>query len=233
MMNFACVCYGDKYPVEYVQKLYNMVQRNTTIDHKFIVFTDHVKMHKMVSGDIDIRKFPVDDLNGWWNKLQLFHPNSHLDGTTLYMDLDVVITGNIDCFFNHNPEAIFTGMNDFNPSTKQWNSSVMKFKSAFLAEKLWFRFMDDRPNLLRRFAGDQNLISDFIKGTPGCDSFPDSWTQSYKWYDRKGNRYSRQDMTYEHNGESLVTVFHGQPNPHESEQEWVKKAWFQNKTRTK
>ena len=233
MMNFACVCYGDKYPVEYVQKLYNMVQRNTTIDHKFIVFTDHVKMHKMVSGDIDIRKFPVEDLNGWWNKLQLFHPNSHLDGTTLYMDLDVVITGNIDCFFNHNAEAIFTGMNDFNPSTGQWNSSVMKFKSAFLAEKLWFRFMDDRPNLLRRFAGDQNLISDFIKGTPGCDSFPDSWTQSYKWYDRKGNRYSRQDMTYEHNGESLVTVFHGQPNPHESEQEWVKKAWFQNKTRTK
>ena len=224
--NFACVCYGDKYPVEYVQKLYNMVQRNTTIDHKFIVFTDHVKMHKMVSGDIDIRKFPVDDLNGWWNKLQLFHPNSHLDGTTLYMDLDVVITGNIDCFFNHNPEAIFTGMNDFNPSTKQWNSSVMKFKSAFLAEKLWFRFMDDRPNLLKRFAGDQNLISDFIKGTPGCDSFPDSWTQSYKWYDRKGNRYSRQDMTYEHNGESLITVFHGQPNPHQSEQEWVKKAWF-------
>ena len=33
-------------------------------------------------------------------------------------------------------------------------------------------------------------------------------------------------MTYEHNGRSLVTVFHGQPNPHESDQEWVKKAWF-------
>ena len=28
MNNFACVCYGDKYPVEYVQKLYNMVTRN-------------------------------------------------------------------------------------------------------------------------------------------------------------------------------------------------------------
>ena len=30
-------------------------------------------------------------------------------------------------------------------------------------DKLWHKFMDDRPNLLRRFAGDQNLISDFIK----------------------------------------------------------------------
>ena len=44
--NFACVCYGDKYPVEYVQKLYNMVKRNTTLHVNFFVFTDHVKMHK-------------------------------------------------------------------------------------------------------------------------------------------------------------------------------------------
>ena len=226
MYNFACVCYGDKYPVEYVQKLYNMVQRNITLDHKFIVFTDLVKIHKQVEGNIEFRKFPVDDLNGWWNKMQLFHPNSNLDGTTLYMDLDVVITDNIDCFFTYKPEADFVGMNDFNPTTKQWNSSIMKFKNDKLHGKLWHKFMDDRPNLLRRFAGDQNLISDFIKETPGCESYPDSWTQSYKWYDRKGNRYSRSAMTYEHNGESIVTVFHGQPNPHQSDQEWVKKAWF-------
>ena len=102
----------------------------------------------------------------------------------------------------------------------------MKFKNDKLHDKIWHKFIGNRPDFLRRFAGDQNLISDFIKETPGCDSFPDSWTQSYKWYDRKGDRYSRSAMTYEHNGESIVTVFHGQPNPHQSDQEWVKKAWF-------
>ena len=223
--NFACVCYGDKYAVEYVQKLYNMVKRNTTLLVDFYVFTDHVKMQKMVDGDIKVRTFPETDLQGWWNKMQLFHPKTPLAGTTLYMDLDVVITQNIDCFFTYKPEADFVGMNDFNPSTKQWNSSVMRFKNEKMQGKLWHKFMDDRPNLLRRFPGDQNLISEFIKNSPGCDSFPDSWTQSYKWYDRKGNRYSRQDMTFQHNGESLVTVFHGQPNPHESDQEWIKNAW--------
>jgi hypothetical protein len=224
-MNFVCVCYGDKYSVEYVQNLYNMVKRNTTIPLNFVVFTDHVKMHKMVEGDIDVRKFPENDLEGWWNKLQLFHPNTDLPDTTLYMDLDVVITDNIDCFFTYKPEADFVGMNDFNPVTKQWNSSVMRFNQNQYHDKLWRRFYKDRPNLLRRFPGDQNLISDFIKDSPGCVSFPDSWTQSYKWYDRSGTRYSRSAMTYEHNGESLVTVFHGQPNPHESTQEWVKNAW--------
>ena len=50
MYNFACVCYGTKYPVEYVQKLYNMVSRNTTHLINFYVFTDHVKMNKMLDG---------------------------------------------------------------------------------------------------------------------------------------------------------------------------------------
>ena len=63
----------SKYSLEYVQKLYNMVQRNTTVDHKFYVFTDHVKPHKMLEGDINIKQFPMLDLQGWWNKMQLFH----------------------------------------------------------------------------------------------------------------------------------------------------------------
>ena len=219
-MNFACVCYGKKYSVEYVQKLYNMVQRNTTLEHNFFIFTDNIEME--IDGHVNIRTFP-ETLNGWWNKMQLFRPDT-LDGDTLYMDLDVVITGNIDCFFNYEPEADFIGMNDFNPDTKIFNSSVFKFKPEAMKSKLWQPFTDDRTKWLR-YSGDQNVISDLIIGHPGTKSFPDSWTQSYKWFDRKGKRYSRQDMTFEHNGESLVTVFHGQPNPHESDMEWIKNAW--------
>jgi len=223
-LNFACVCYGDKYSPEYVQKLYNMVQRNTTLEHKFIVFTDHVKMHKMVEGDIEIRQFALHDLQGWWNKMQLFSPDSELYGQTLYMDLDVIITGNIDCFWTHEPEADFVGMNDFNPSTKIFNSSVMRFDSFKVAEKLFVPFMKDRQRWLK-LHGDQNVISDMILKYDTTKSFPDAWTQSYKWYDRKGERFHKTKWTFEHNGESLVTVFHGQPNPHQSDQEWVKNHW--------
>ena len=220
-MNFACVCYGKKYSVEYVQKLYNMVQRNTTLEHNFFIFTDYIEMK--IDGNVNIRTFP-ETLNGWWNKMQLFRPDT-LDGDTLYMDLDVVITGNIDCFFNHEPEADFIGMNDFNPDTKIFNSSVFKFKPEVMKSKLWQPFTDDRTKWLR-YSGDQNVISDLIIGHPGTRSFPDSWTQSYKWYDRKGRRYHKGKWTFEHNGESLVTVFHGEPNPHQSDMEWVKKAWI-------
>lgn len=222
-MNFACVCYGQKYSVEYVQKLYNMVQRNTTIDHKFYVFTDHVKMEKMVKGNIIVKQFPMLDLQGWWNKMQLFHPGI-LEGDTLYMDLDVVITDNIDCFFNYEPEADFVGMNDFNPLSGQFNSSIMRFKPESMQDKLWQPFINDRPKYLKMF-GDQIAISDIIKKYDTTRSYPDSWTQSYKWYDRKGERYHKSKWTFEHNGESKVTVFHGQPNPHQSDKDWIKLHW--------
>ena len=85
--NFACVCYGDKYSLEYVEKLYNMVQRNSTYLHNFYCFTDNVKAEKVLTGHINVRKFPLHDLHGWWNKMQLFHPDNGLMGETLYLSL--------------------------------------------------------------------------------------------------------------------------------------------------
>ena len=221
-MNFACVCYGNKYSIEYVQKLYNMVQRHTTLEHNFFIFTDNMEME--IDGHVNIRTFPMVNLQGWWNKMQLFHPGI-LEGTTLYMDLDVVITDNIDCFFTYESEADFVGMNDFNPDTKIFNSSVFRFEPEAMKDKLWQPFINDRERWLR-YSGDQNVISEVIMKHPETRSFPDSWTQSYKWHDRKGQRYHKGKWTFEHNGESLVTVFLGEPNPHQSDMEWVKKAWI-------
>ena len=62
--------------------------------------------------------------------MQLFHPKIDLPGHTLYMDLDVVITDNIDCFFTYKPEIEFMGMNDFNPVSGVWNSSIMRFDQS-------------------------------------------------------------------------------------------------------
>ena len=219
--SFVCVCTGDKYPPSYVNTLYNMVQRNST-DVRFHVITDSNK-----SGfNPEIKQIVVAPLyKSWWNKVHMFRNDIGLEGTVIFMDLDVVITGNIDCFYTHEAQLDFCGMNDFNPVSGVWNSSIMRFKQQDLHGRIWHKFMDDRPGYLRKFPGDQNLISDFLLNTPGTSSFPDSWTQSYKWYDRSGTRFSKQTWTYEHNGESLVTVFHGQPNPHESDMEWIKNAW--------
>jgi hypothetical protein len=57
LVNVVCLYWGNKYKTDYVKVLYNMVERHLTIPHKFIIYTDHVKMHKLVSGaNVEIRK---------------------------------------------------------------------------------------------------------------------------------------------------------------------------------
>ena len=223
-MNFVCVYYGDKYSTDYVQVLYNMVQRNTTVPHKFIVYTDHVKLHKIVDGDIEYRQFFHHDLQGWWNKMQLYSPEACLKGPTLYMDLDVVILNNIDQMFNFGDDNTFGVIRDFNPATGQFNSSIIKFNNEIAQEYIWKPFIADKQKYLK-LQGDQNAMSVLIEKCPHLKIMPDEWTFSYKWNNRIKPRFHKTEWTFECASESLVSVFHGQPNPHESTQEWVKNHW--------
>ena len=121
MINIACVYYGDKYTFKYVENLYNMVKRNFTIPHRFICFTDNTVIHRrkeFKNTNIEFKPFKRHDFNGWFNKLQLFSPQSELEGDTLYMDLDVVIMKNIDCFFEIGEDKNFVGIGTAKPVQK-------------------------------------------------------------------------------------------------------------------
>jgi len=226
MLNFACVYYGDKYTFPYVRNLHSMVERNLTVPHRFICFTDNIIINKRKEFkhcDIEFRKFKRHDFEGWFNKLQLFSPQSELEGDTLYMDLDIVIMKNIDCFGTIGESKNFVGMNDFNPTSGLFNSSIMRFNNQY-HNIIWEEYIKKRGDFTKMH-GDQEIISSIIKDHKDTISFPDEWTQSYKWLNRKGERYHIDKMTYEQDPNAKVCVFHGNPNPHESTQEWVKSLW--------
>ena len=227
MLNFVCVYYGNKYSFPYVKNLHNMVERNLTTPHKFICFTDNTviaQRKEFRSTNIEFRQFKRHDFNGWFNKLQLFSPDSNLDGNNLYMDLDVVIMKNIECFGYIGEDKNFVGMNDFNPTSGLFNSSIMRFNNKYHSKLIWEEYLKRRSEF-SNFHGDQEIISALIKKHKDTISFPDEWTQSYKWLNREGKRYHRGKWTYEKDPNAKVCVFHGSPNPAESDQEWVKKLW--------
>ena len=237
MINVVCLYWGQKYKTEFVNVLYNMVQRHLTVPHKFIIYTDHVKMQKLVKGDnVEVRKLPFHDYEGWWNKLTLFSPEANLEGDCLYFDLDVVITENIDCFATYEPDTKFVGMNDFNPSTKLFNSSIMRFNNQVMTKHVWEPYLKEKDTYMK-MQGDQNVISDTIKKTDLWKSFPDEWTFSAKWFSRTNPRFHRSSWTFEYNPGTKVAVFHGKPDPnqladphpHESYNleliKWVKNHW--------
>tara|TARA_B100000700_G_scaffold249064_1_gene279191 strand:- start:831 stop:1421 length:591 start_codon:yes stop_codon:yes gene_type:complete len=195
-------------------------------------------MKKLVKGDnVEVRKIPFHDYQGWWNKLTLFSPEANLKGDSLYFDLDVVITDNIDSFFTHEKDTKVVLMRDFNPTTKSFNSSIMRFNNEIMTPYVWKPYLKEKKKF-NRMQGDQNVITDCMKQVPEkFKCFPDEWTFSAKWYDRASPRFKRSKWTFKQYPGAKVAVFHGKPDPlqlvdvhpHESYDmdtiAWVKKHW--------
>ena len=88
MLTVWSVCWGDKYDDYCVQRLQQSVLASLPIPHRFKCITDR---------DIDGVECipPINDLPGWWGKVNLFSWDV-CDDYNLYLDLDVVITGGLD-----------------------------------------------------------------------------------------------------------------------------------------
>ena len=82
------VCVGDKYDSAYVYALKEAVDKHLTIPHQFRCITK-----RKLEGIQTV--LPPVPYQGWWAKIGLFAPLV-ATGPSLYFDLDVVITGNIN-----------------------------------------------------------------------------------------------------------------------------------------
>ena len=91
-VNIVCVCVGDKYNKENVNRLYRMVERNCSLPYTFYCISDK----QQDVNTIFIKK--ELDLESYWWKICLF--DLDWDLPTLYLDLDVVIQNNFNYVFD-------------------------------------------------------------------------------------------------------------------------------------
>jgi hypothetical protein len=227
-----CLKHGTKYSADYVNKLYSMVQRHCTLDVEFVCLTDNPNG---INSNITVLKLP-DYLQGWWCKPYMFSNDLPLKGTILYMDLDVVIANNIDQLFTYEPTKWCT-IRDFTrimrPQWKKYNSSVIRFQTGSL-DYLWQSFKQNYTSIQRKYHGDQDwLYQETYESNPAV-LYPDQWIMSWKWEIRKnkqlgrGDRGERKLTTIENVvpvKDCCITVFHGDPNPHNCLDPWVVDNW--------
>jgi len=227
-----CLKHGTKYSSEYVNRLYNMVKRHCTLDFEFVCLTDD---SRELNSLIKVKKLP-EDLTGWWCKPYMFSNELGLNGTILYLDLDVVIANNIDKLFKHNPNGWST-IRDFTkvmrPNWDRYNSSAIKFNSGSL-NYLWEDFKKNKDLIQKKFFGDQDWLYTATHQSNPATLWPDEWIQSWKWEIRKdralqsgpkGNRKFHKIEDVVPGSECCITVFHGDPNPHNCDDPWVKTNW--------
>ena len=229
----VCLKHGDKYSAEYVNILHNMVQRHTTIPINFVCFTENAQG---IDPGIEIRPIPVHtEIKGWWYKPMFFNPGLGLNGTMLYMDLDIIIFRNIDNLFTFSPGK-FCVIRDFNRSIQSnWdrmNSSIFRLEGGTGQHRqVYETFMQDPKYHAARYHGDQDWL--FANVRSDFEFWPDSWIQSYKWEMRGRPEMSR--ATGKRNfalkgtptilEDTSVAVFHGDPNPKDCIDDWCKENW--------
>ena len=146
-VTICCLKQGEKYGPDWVNRLYRMVQNTgQLIGFSFVCFTDDTEG---IDPWIQTEPLPYDAL-GWWGKMGLYMPA--LPGVEtrriLYLDLDVVITGDLHkmlelktdfAIMRDYPSAQF-GDNTF--TGRQGNTSVILLTVGSHTE-IWDGYMDE------------------------------------------------------------------------------------------
>lgn len=181
----------------YVERMRNMVSRHLDAPHEFIVITE---------------KDLTSSHTGWFCKIDLFEM---FDGDVFYIDLDCVISRNVD-------HLVRLGRTD---RTKIWArddwsypvTNPMQGREATINSSVMFwsgrKDMRGADALIPETHGDQGILTQLFWPN-GIALFPNDSIASWK-YDAMQDR-----------GYGDICVCHGEPKPHQLlDHQWVRDHW--------
>jgi hypothetical protein len=116
---------------------------------------------------------------GIWPKARLWGPRlADLEGPVLFMDLDLVVTGPLDPFFEHGPpDAVILARNQNTPFETLGQTSLFRFPVGKLLP-LQERFKADPQAVADEFRFEQRYVT---RTAPGGVSFwPRAWVRHFR-----------------------------------------------------
>lgn len=215
----ACVWVGDKYGVEYVLRLYDAVAANLDMEYEFVCFTDHPPQDWFQPREGAINyEIQYDGFPHWWAKLEMFnYRNWEPQDRILYLDLDVVVTGDLRDFFMADHHFTMIANFGVNYQHAKYNSSVMVWNGQGPAAKVYDDFKNNDPDrIMKALHGDQCFI--WRSRVDDIRTWPKGMCVSYKYDVRR---------TGLDNGTRIV-VFHGDPKPDVVKDQFVIDNWLRN-----
>lgn len=216
-VNIFTIKWGARYGAIYVNRLYSSVRANLTSPFRFFCLTDDDSgLATGIEACLLPRiKLPESHARTTWLKLGLFMDNQFdISGDCLFMDLDIVITGNIDCFFDYMPgkrciihnwvqrHLVFKGRPDIgNSSIFRWRANTMQFAvDKFYAERDWALSNFKPPQVYLTYALGEKYW------------WPESWVRSFKRHAVPAFPFNM-FMTPRIPRDTRILVFHGLPDP--------------------
>jgi len=212
MITVACVFWGDKFSEDYVYNLKSMVERNTTVPHQFVCFSDRelegIKTAKLISG-----------YQGWWNKMQMFNTDFRLGNRVVYLDLDTLIVGNIDWLLEY--DGMFMGIEDLGAVNEHQPELKGRLQSGVMAwdyrlnSHLWNRFTSSGES--QRYRGDGEYLNHIVP------KYQRDFIQ--KKYKGKLKSYKYQVYSEGITDDLSIICFHGRPSIPQAMTETITTGW--------
>lgn len=218
--------WGKRYGADYANRLAAMVRRNTVRPTRVVCFTDDA-----TGIGKDIATHPLPAIPGiparvqWkgWRKISLWQaPLVDLEGDVLFLDLDLVVTGPLDDFFDFEKGRFCVIKNWTQPALRIGNTSVYRFpvgKHSYIYDD----FVRDPEAIVPRFRNSQSYISDAARDMV---FWPAAWCLSFKH-----NLMPRWPLNFVMTPKlppgTRVVAFTGKPDPDEARDgRWpVTAAW--------
>ncbi|MEM8855654.1 MAG: hypothetical protein AAGD34_18265 [Pseudomonadota bacterium] len=222
----VCMKWGTAYGADYANTLHNMVLRHTARPLRFVCFTDDAAG---LDPAIEPKPLPPIDLpasHQWkaWRKIALTQKDlGDVTGRFLFIDLDVVVTGTIDDFFDHAPDASYCVIENWTqPGSGIGNTSVFRLDVGSHTE-VYDTLMADPEGTVARFPNSQTFQSRTISERT---FWPAPWCVSFKHalVPRFPMNYVRPAALP---ADAKVICFTGYPNPdHARDGVWPEKVWY-------
>jgi hypothetical protein len=195
-VNVICMKWGKLYGPDYVNFLRAGVGRHLRRPFRFVCFTDDAQG---LREDVQVLPLPQLGLPAGqgdlrWRKLAVFRKQLHdLHGTTLFLDLDLVIVDALDAFFEHPGRFLIIRDDDLfrpkplrklNPARDRFlhsvgNSSVFRFEigqHSYILDA----YLADPKGAAERYEISQQFQSAQLAAHGDLAYWPSDWCVSFK-----------------------------------------------------
>ena len=228
-VNVLCMKWGDYYTADYVNRLYAGVRRNLRLPFRFVCVTDDASG---LRPEVEAVPFPEDPKvpgtyapRPWPNifaKLAVFKDGfANLQGPTLFLDIDILVTGPLERFFFYRPgefcivhnwvesrKALFRKVPDIG------NSSCFRF-DAGKSNGVWETFLREKelPDQKDRFRlGSQKFQTYAMMKTGKVNWWPSDWVCSFKRQLVPLFPLNKIFAPWRPPRKASIVAFHGQPD---------------------
>ena len=211
--------WGSEFTSQHVNILLRAAEDNCKTDFQFVCLTDDAsglddKIITLPIPLVDLSKMPKSE--GAWPKICLFHPSlSNYLEQVLFLDIDTIICGNIDPFFDDPEDELwllscglrwrnFDSALPTHPAT-----GVMSYNVGF-HKNVFENFANNPEAAYRHHTVEQQFVG---ANATKINYFPLEYIQSFKYHLRRQYVLDLLLPPKKPSEETRMVAFHGYPRP--------------------